>query len=31
MCAEMVSADLEEARKVALLKSHGFQAGISSE
>jgi GDPmannose 4,6-dehydratase len=31
MCAEMVSTDLEEARKVALLKSHGFQAGISSE
>jgi len=31
MCAEMVSADLKEARKVALLKSHGFQAGISSE
>ena len=31
MCAEMVSADLEEARKVALLKRHGFQAGICSE
>jgi GDPmannose 4,6-dehydratase len=31
MCAEMVSVDLDEARKVALLKSHGFQAGISSE
>ena len=31
MCAEMVSADLEEARKVALLKIHGFQAGISIE
>ena len=31
MCAEMVSADLEEARKFALLKSHGFQAGISNE
>jgi GDPmannose 4,6-dehydratase len=31
MCAEMVAADLEEARKVALLKRHGFQAGISSE
>lgn len=31
MCAEMVGADLEEARKVALLKRHGFQAGISSE
>ena len=31
MCAEMVSADLEEARKLALLKRHGFQAGISSE
>jgi GDPmannose 4,6-dehydratase len=31
MCAEMVATDLEEARKVALLKKHGFQAGISSE
>jgi GDPmannose 4,6-dehydratase len=31
MCAEMVAADLEEARKVALLKRHGYQAGISSE
>ena len=31
MCAEMVGADLEEARKVALLKRHGYQAGISSE
>jgi GDPmannose 4,6-dehydratase len=31
MCAEMVGVDLDEARKVALLKSHGFQAGISSE
>ena len=31
MCAEMVAADFEEARKVALLKGHGYQAGISSE
>jgi len=31
MCVEMVSADIEEARKLALLKRHGFQAGISSE
>ena len=31
MCAEMVGADLEEARKVALLKRCGYQAGISSE
>ena len=31
MCAEMVGADLEEARKVALLKRHGYQTGISSE
>jgi GDPmannose 4,6-dehydratase len=31
MCAEMVAADLEDARKVALLKRHGYQAGISSE
>ena len=31
MCAEMVGADLEEARKVALLKRHGYQASISSE
>jgi GDPmannose 4,6-dehydratase len=31
MCAEMVAADLEQARKVALLKRHGYQTGISSE
>jgi GDPmannose 4,6-dehydratase len=31
MCAEMVDVDLQEARKVALLKSHVFQAGISGE
>ena len=31
MCAEMVAADLEAARKVALLKKHRFQARISSE
>jgi GDPmannose 4,6-dehydratase len=31
MCAEMVGVDLEEARKVAILKRHGYQVGISSE
>jgi len=31
MCAEMVAVDLEEARKVALLKRHGYLAGISIE
>ena len=31
MCAEMVGADLEEARKQSLLKKHGFQAGLSIE
>ena len=31
MCAEMVAVDLEEARKAALLKRHGYQTGISSE
>ena len=31
MCAEMVSADLEEARKQSLLKKHGFQATLSVE
>jgi GDPmannose 4,6-dehydratase len=31
ICAEMVAVDLEEARKLALLKRHGFQADISSE
>ena len=31
MCAEMVGLDLGEARKVALLKRHGFQTAISSE
>jgi GDPmannose 4,6-dehydratase len=31
MCAEMVAADLEEARKQSLLKKHGFQATLSVE
>ena len=31
MCVEMVAADLEEAFKVALLKRHGFEAGIVGE
>jgi len=31
MCAEMVEADLEEARKQSLLKKHGFQATLSVE
>ena len=31
MCSEMVAADLEEARKGALLKKHGFQAGTNNE
>jgi GDPmannose 4,6-dehydratase len=31
MCSEMVAVDLEGARKVALLKRYGFQAGISNE
>jgi GDPmannose 4,6-dehydratase len=31
MCAEMVASDLEEARKIAILKRYGFQAGVTSE
>lgn len=31
MCAEMVSVDLEEAKKHALLKNHGFQTNVSVE
>ena len=31
MCAEMVSADLAESRKFALLRINGFHAGISNE
>lgn len=29
ICAEMVAADLEEARRHSLLKSHGFSVSIS--
>lgn len=31
MCSEMVAADLESARKHALLKSHGFQSALVTE
>jgi GDPmannose 4,6-dehydratase len=31
MCAEMVAEDLKEARKMALLKAHGFDLSVSSE
>ena len=31
MCAEMVAADLEEAKKHAILKQHGYQTCVSSE
>ncbi len=31
MCAEMVAADLEEARKHAILKKHGYQPSVSVE
>ncbi len=31
MCAEMVATDLEEAKKHALLKKHGFQLSVSVE
>jgi GDPmannose 4,6-dehydratase len=31
MCAEMVAADLDEAKKHALLKSHGYQLSVSVE
>jgi GDPmannose 4,6-dehydratase len=31
MCAEMVSTDLDEAKKHALLKKHGYQLNVSVE
>jgi GDPmannose 4,6-dehydratase len=31
MCSEMVAADLEEAKKHALLKQHGYQLNVSVE
>jgi GDPmannose 4,6-dehydratase len=31
MCAEMVAADLEEAKKHALLKKHGYKLNVSVE
>lgn len=31
MCTEMVAADLESARKHALLKSHGFHSALMTE
>jgi GDPmannose 4,6-dehydratase len=31
MCAEMVAADLEEARRHALLEKHGYKVNLSSE
>ena len=31
MCAEMVAADLEEAKKHAILKQHGYQPSVSVE
>jgi len=31
MCAEMVTHDLEEARRHALLKSHGYNVAVSTE
>jgi GDPmannose 4,6-dehydratase len=31
MCAEMVASDLEEAKKHALLKTHGFKQNVSIE
>jgi GDPmannose 4,6-dehydratase len=31
MCAEMVAADLEEAKKHALLQKHGYQLNVSAE
>jgi GDPmannose 4,6-dehydratase len=31
MCAEMVAQDLEEAKRHALLKSHGFSVAVSTE
>ena len=31
MCAEMVKTDLSEAKRAALLKSHGYEVNISAE
>lgn len=31
MCAEMVAADLQEARRIALLREHGYQLSVSVE
>jgi GDPmannose 4,6-dehydratase len=31
MCAEMVATDLDEAKKHALLKKHGYQLNVSVE
>jgi GDPmannose 4,6-dehydratase len=31
MCAEMVANDLEEAKRHAVLKSHGFSVAVSTE
>ena len=31
MCAEMVASDLKEARRYALLKSHGLELPVSIE
>jgi GDPmannose 4,6-dehydratase len=31
MCAEMVAADLAEAQRNALLKSHGYEVNVSVE
>ncbi len=31
MCTEMVAADLEEAKKLSLLKNHGYQFNVSLE
>lgn len=31
MCAEMVASDLEEAKRHAVLKSHGFSVAVSTE
>jgi len=31
MCAEMVAHDLEESRRHALLKTHGYSVAVSTE
>ena len=31
ICAEMVSEDLKKAKRIALLKEHGYQVGMSKE